>query len=360
MMMDGLGKSLASTSGKGPHILVIRLSAMGDVAMMVPVLSVLINTYPQLIITVLTRSFFTPLFSHLPNVRVYEADVTGVHSGVLGLGTLARELRDEEIDMVADLHDVLRSNVLKSVFYFYGIPCKQIDKGRAEKKALTRENNKEFRQLKSTHQRYADVFKELGFPIDISTYNPPQKRKLLPKIYEVVGKESQKWLGIAPFAQHKTKSYPVDLMEEVINELSLKKNIKIILFGGGEKEKEQLEIWEEKFSNCVSVVGKLRFTEELSLISNLDAMLSMDSGNAHLAAIYGISVLSIWGVTHPYTGFMAFNQPMEYCILPDLDKYPKIPTSIYGNKVPEGYEEVMRSIPPQTVLDKVYKVLYQG
>lgn len=358
-MMDGLGKTSGSTARKGPHILVIRLSAMGDVAMMVPVLSVLVTTYPQLVITVLTRSFFTPLFSHLSNVRIYEADVKGVHSGVIGLGTLARELRDEEIDMVADLHDVLRSNVLKSVFYLYGIPCKQIDKGRAEKKALTRENNKEFRQLKSTHQRYADVFKELGFPIDLSGYRPPQKRKLLPKIFEITGRQSQKWMGIAPFAQHDSKSYPVDLMEKVIEELSSRKNIKVILFGGGKKEKEQLEIWEEKFSNCVSVVGKLRFTEELSLISNLDAMVSMDSGNAHLAAIYGIPVISIWGVTHPYTGFMAFNQPMENCILPDLDRYPKIPTSIYGNRVPEGYEEVMRSIHPGTVLEKIKEILHQ-
>lgn len=355
--MEGSAGSSVQKEGNGPHILVIRFSALGDVAMTVPVLSVLVNTYPQLEITVLTRSFFRPLFSHLPNVRFYEADVKGVHSGVLGLGTLARELRDEEIDMVADLHDVIRSNVLKSVFYLYGIPCKQIDKGRSEKKALTRENNKEFRQLKSTHQRYADVFAELGFPIDLSNYQPPEKRKLIPKIYEVVGKDSAKWLGIAPFAQHRSKYYPEDLMEEVLQQLSKDRRLKVILFGGGDKEKEKLEKWQEKFGNCISIVGKLRFSEELSLISNLDAMLSMDSGNAHLAAIYGIPVISLWGVTHPYAGFRAFNQPMDNCILPDLDKYSKIPTSIYGNKVPEGYEDVMRSIPPETVVFKIREIL---
>lgn len=342
----------------GPHILVIRLSAMGDVAMMVPVISVLTHTYPNLIITILTRSFFTPLFSHLPNVRIYEADVKGVHSGVMGLGTLARELRDEEIDIVADLHDVLRSNVLKSVFYLYGIPCKQIDKGRSEKKALTRDDNKEFKQLKSTHQRYADVFAELGYPIDLSNYQPPEKRVLLPRIYEVVGKDSKKWLGVAPFAQHNSKTYPLDLMEEVIGKLAASSKIKIILFGGGDHEKEQLEKWEEKFPNCKSVVGKLSFAEELSLISNLDCMLSMDSGNAHLAAIYGVPVVSLWGVTHPYTGFRAFRQPMDNCILPDLDLYPKIPTSVYGNKVPEGYEDVMRSIPPEMVIQKITEILF--
>jgi len=355
--MNSSGQVSANNSGKLQHILVIRLSAMGDVAMTVPVLSVLVHKYPELTITVLTKHFFTPLFSHLPNVRIYEADLKGVHNGVLGLGTLATELRDEEIDAVADLHDVLRTNVLRSLFYFYGIKFKQIDKGRAEKKALTRDHNKEFRQLKSTHQRYADVFEELGFPLDLSEYSIPPKRKLLSKVHDLVGKQSQKWLGVAPFAQHQSKCYPVDLMEEVIANLSSRGNIKIILFGGGDTEKEQLENWEHKFENCISVVGKLRFSEELSLISNLDGILSMDSGNAHLAAIFGIPVISMWGVTHPYTGFKAFNQPMENCILPDLDLYPKIPTSVYGNKVPEGYEEVMRSIPPEKVIQKVLENL---
>ncbi|WP_026932879.1 glycosyltransferase family 9 protein [Christiangramia echinicola] len=355
--MNRSGNSLAENQGKGMHILVIRFSAMGDIAMIVPVLSVLVKKYPQLTITVLTRHFYAPLFSHIPNVRIYEADLEGVHDGVLGLGTLARELREEEIDAVADLHDVLRTNVLKSLFFFYGILFKQINKGRPQKKALTRENNKEFKQLKSTHQRYADVFEELGFPIDLSDYTPPPRRELLPKVYEVMGKQSQKWLGLAPFAQHDSKCYPKDLMEEVLAELSSRGNIKIIMFGGGDAEKEQLEEWENKFSNCISVVGKLRFSEELSLISNLDAMLSMDSGNAHLAAIFGIPVISIWGVTHPFAGFRAFNQPMENCILPDLEKYPKIPTSVYGNKVPEGYEDVMRSIPPEKVVQNVLENL---
>lgn len=355
--MNRSGNSLAENQGKGMHILVIRFSAMGDIAMIVPVLSVLVKKYPGLTITVLTRHFYAPLFSHIPNVRIYEADLEGVHDGVLGLGTLARELREEEIDAVADLHDVLRTNVLKSLFFFYGILFKQINKGRPQKKTLTRENNKEFKQLKSTHQRYADVFEELGFPMDLSEYTPPPRRELLPKVYEVIGKQSQKWLGLAPFAQHDSKCYPKDLMEEVLAELSSRGNIKIIMFGGGDAEKEQLEEWENKFSNCISVVGKLRFSEELSLISNLDAMLSMDSGNAHLAAIFGIPVISIWGVTHPFAGFRAFNQPMENCILPDLEKYPKIPTSVYGNKVPEGYEDVMRSIPPEKVVQKVLENL---
>ena len=357
-MNPGASIETNSSHQKQPHILVLRFSAMGDVAMMVPVLSVLSQTYPQVKVTVASRSFFRPLFSHIPNVNFYEADVNGVHSGVIGLSSLAKELIDEEeIDMVADLHDVLRTNMLRSIFYLYGIPFKQIDKGRSEKKALTRADNKVFQQLKSTHQRYADVFKNLGFPIDLRDYIPPKKRKLLPKIYDLVGKQSQKWLGIAPFAQHESKIYPLDFMEEVIAEIDKTGNYKILLFGGGENERTTLEKWQDQFKNCVSLVGKLSFAEELTVISNLDGMLSMDSGNAHFAAIYDVPVITLWGVTHPFTGFSAFGQAFKNSILPDLHQYPKIPTSVYGNKIPTGYEEVMRSIPPGKVIEKIKELV---
>lgn len=351
------GGDLKFPSGKDgkkeEHILVIRLSAMGDVAMLVPVLRVVTATYPQLRITVLTRQFFTPLFKGITNVEVYDADVTGVHGGVIGLGKLAQELRDLEITAVADMHDVLRSNILKTVFCLYGLPVKQINKGRAEKKELTASDNKVFRQLKSTHQRYADVFSHLRYPIDLKDHKYPEKHKLSPNTRQITGNDLKKWVGIAPYAQHNSKVYPEDLLKRVLEDLDKDGGIKIFLFGGGKGEKEKLEKIASKYNNITSLAGRLTFEEELSLISNLDVMLSMDSGNAHLAAIYGIPVITLWGVTHPYAGFRPFGQPGENSLLPDLHKYPAIPTSVYGNKVPAGYEDVMRTIPPEEVVEKV-------
>lgn len=338
------------------HILVIRLSAMGDVAMLVPVLRILTATYPNLKITLLTRRFFAPMFRDIPNVEVYQADLSGIHHGFVGLCRLARELKEFDIDAVADLHDVLRSNVLRYIFYLYRIPVKQIDKGRAEKKALTAENNKVFKQLKSTHQRYADVFSKLGYPVDLEKPSFPPKQKLFPKILELTGGNILKWIGIAPFAQHDSKVYPLDLMERVIREIDKEGRAEVFLFGGGKSETEKLEKLAKKFKNVISIAGKLSFEEELALISNLDVMLSMDSGNAHLAAMYGIPVITLWGVTHPYAGFSAFNQPAENNLLPDLNKYSKIPTSVYGNKLPDGYKDVMRTIPPQKVVGKIKEI----
>ena len=339
------------------HILVIRLSAMGDVAMMLPVLKAFSEKFPNVKLTLLTRSFFAPLFKELPNIQVFEAEVKGRHKGISGLKKLSSELLDLKIDAVADLHNVLRSNILKIFFKLKGIPVRQLDKGRREKKALTRSENKVFKQLKATHQRYAEVFEKLGFPLNLDQVELSGKQELPPKVLALIGEHSGKWLGVAPFAQHASKAYPEDLMKQVLQELQKEQNLKIFLFGGGKEETGKLAAWEQEFSKATSVAGKLLFQEELALISNLDLMLSMDSGNGHLAANYGVPVITLWGLTHPYTGFAPFRQPETNFLLPDLQKYPAIPTSIYGKKVPQGYEEVIRSIPPEKVVQKVKEVL---
>ncbi len=342
--------------GKGPHILIIRLSAMGDVAMTVPVITSLTQNYPELQLTVLTKKHFIPIFG-LERVNVVEADVKKRHKGLMGLWRLYQELKPMHFDAVADLHNVLRSRVLKKYFALDRVPVVQIDKGRSEKKALTRSQNKIFKQLKSTHQRYADVFTELGFPIDLSDAKPLDRLQLSEKVLGLVQQDTKKWVGIAPFAAHEGKMYPLQLMGKVIETLNDTDKYKILLFGGGAKEVEALKGLSEKYENALCMAGKLNLSEELQLISNLDVMLSMDSGNAHLAANYGIPVVTLWGVTHPFAGFYPFHQPVENALLANREEYPLIPTSIYGNKVPSGYESAMKTIQPEQVLDKLTTIL---
>ena len=346
-----------SISKKKEHLLVIRLSAMGDVAMTIPVLKALKNAYPQLKITVLTRAFFTPIFSQLSNVTVFEADVKEKHKGFFGLRKLYKELKKEKFTAVADLHNVLRSNILKRFFSFSKIPFIQINKGRAEKKALTASKNKVFKQLKTTHQRYADVFEELGYNLNLDDSCFLHKEQLTEIAQEIAPKDHRKWIGIAPFAAFNGKTYPIKLMEEVVAKLNKTNNYSILLFGGGEVEKNILQQWENNYSNCISMVGKFKLIDELSVISNLDAMLSMDSGNGHLSAMYGVPTITIWGVTHPFAGFYPFGQPQENAILADRKKFPLVPTSIYGNKFPVGYDKVMQTITPEEVVLKLNKIL---
>ena len=321
---------------------------MGDVAMTVPVLRAFTKQYPDVKLTLLTREFFRPFFRDLENVTVLAADLKGKHKGFFGLFELSKELRLLGIDAVADLHNVLRSNILK--MFLLDLHIIQMDKGRAEKKALV--TGKIFKQLKTTHQRYTDVFTKLGFPLKESKPEFPERSELNYKTRQIVGEDSKNWIGIAPFAAHKSKMYPLELMEVVIKELA--ENHKVLLFGGKE-DVDYLNALEKE--NVCSIAGKLSLDEELDVISNLELMISMDSGNAHMAAMMGVKVLSLWGVTHPYAGFYPFHQDESFALLADRTKFTKIPTSVYGNKFPEGYETCMQTISPKNIIEKVQQII---
>jgi len=329
---------------------------MGDVAMSIPVIRALTEKHPECKITVLSKPFFKPLFDKIPQVSFFAAQVNTKHKGILGLFKLYRELKKENITHVADFHDVLRSKILRTLFIFNGNPCICINKGRTEKKALTRTKNKIFKQLKTSHQRYAEVLNKLGFNLDLSNPTLIEKKKLSEKITIITGLKTDTWIGIAPFAAFKGKVYPLQLMEEVIKEMA-SKGFKIFLFGGGKHEVKILNTIEKTYKNVINLAGQLSFKEELEVISKLDLMVSMDSGNAHLAAMQQVKTITLWGVTHPYAGFAPFHQPDDYCLISDLEKYPKIPCSIYGNKVINGYENVMETISPDRVIEKIMSVL---
>ncbi len=334
------------------HILVIRLSAMGDVAMTVPVLRAFSLQYPEVKVTVVSRPFFKPFFNEIKNIDFFTVDLNERHKGMMGLIQLYHDLKKRNIDAVADLHNVLRSKIVRGLFAVSGKKVAFTDKGRADKKALTRAKNKVFKPVKSMFERHCDTFTQLGFPIDLTKIEFPQKAVLSDDILKITGTKNQKWIGIAPFAQYLSKVYPLDLMQEVINDL-VKTNVKIFLFGGGEKEILKLNQLKGNHENVVVVAGRIKFQQELDLISNLDLMLSMDSGNAHIAAMLGVKVITLWGATHPFAGFKPFNQPDEFCITADRKQYPLLPTSVYGNKIIEGYEDAMRTILPSEVVQKI-------
>jgi ADP-heptose:LPS heptosyltransferase len=339
---------------KTQHIAVIRLSAMGDVAMTVPVISAFVAQNPSVKITFVSRPIYKPFFDQIPNLSFFAVDLEKRHKGFLGLLKLYFDLKKLHIDVFADLHNVLRSKVIRTLFTLSGKKVAHTNKGRKEKAALTRPESKIFKPLKSMFERHVDTFKKLGFSVDLSNSNFPQKAILSNEILKISGeKENSKWIGIAPFAQYESKVYPQDLMQNVIDELALNNKNKIFLFGGGRKEIEILNQFSKDKKNVVIVAGKLNLEQELKLISNLDVMLSMDSGNAHIAAMLGIKVITLWGATHPYTGFAPFNQSIENCLVADRNKFPLLPTSVYGNRKVVGYDAVMRTILPETIVAKI-------
>lgn len=329
---------------------------MGDVAMTVPVLRAFSAQYPEVKITVISRPFFKPFFDGIPNLSFFAFDDKERHKGFFGLLRLFSDLRKLNIDAFADLHNVLRSTIIRTLFTLSGKKAAFVDKARAAKKALIRPENKIFEPLPTMFERHAAVFHQLGFPVDLSNQKFPEKQELTAELLSVTGKKEGKWIGIAPYAQYDSKVYPSDLMQQVVDQLSENQDYRLFLFGGKD-EVNKLEAFAKGRENILVVAGKINFKQELQLISRLNVMLSMDSGNAHIAAMLGVKVITLWGATHPYTGFLPFNQKMENALTSDREKFPKIPTSVYGNKKVAGYEEAMRTIHPEEVVRSIQSQL---
>lgn len=335
----------------------MRLSAMGDVAMTVPVLRALVAQHPNVRLTVISRPFFQPLFNGIPNLDFFAFDANGRHKGVLGLLQLYWDLKPLKIKIFADLHNVLRSKFIRNRFALTGKKTAATDKGRKEKRQLTLLKEKTIAPLPTMFERHAETFGRLGLTVDLSHPQFPSKQQMDAAVTNLTGPKNNKWIGIAPFAQYDSKVYPMDLMQEVIHQLAQNEDYQLFLFGGGHDEIEQLKVLAQNYQNVIVIAGKLPFQQELQLISNLDVMLSMDSGNAHIAAMYGVKTITLWGATHPFAGFAPFHQPLENAIVSDRNQYPYLPTSIYGNKKVTGYENAMRTIMPGKVVEKIKSVI---
>lgn len=340
--------------------LVIRFSAFGDVAMTIPVIYSLAKQYPELDITFLSRENFKPLFQHLPsNVHFIGVDLEE-YNGIWGLYRLSKELKKEKFDIVADFHNVLRTKFIRQQLHRDGSLIATLNKGRKEKKELTRKKNKRLRPLKSTFQRYLEVLDKLSYPTELSFLSlfksKPQSTVQL-SIKELQHKkESDIWIGIAPFAKHKGKIYPPNLMLRVIKNV-LKDNRKIILFGGGKEEIELFNKWREDYPQLIIAAKKLSLEQELILMDNLDCMLSMDSANMHLASLVNTPVLSIWGATHPYCGFFGWNQDLNNAIQLNM---PCRPCSVFGNKACyRGDYACLVDINPYDIVAKIEDLITQ-
>lgn len=317
----------------GEKILVLRLSAMGDVALLAPVFKSFTATYPKHTIVLVTRPKFAVFFDGFKNVRCFPADVDKHFSGFLGIFRLFFSLRPIRPTLVIDAHDHLRTRLISFLFRLSGTKIFRFDKGRAEKKEITRKHNKKLHQLKHTVERYADAFLKAGFALNLlSTPAFAPKYTVEENTAQWLASKNisktSPWIGVAPFAAHVSKIWPLDRYERVIEKCLSQANAHFFLFGGGKPEVEFFETLVKKFPNhCTCVAGQLKLPEEMALMTQLDLMLCTDSSNMHLAALNGVPTLSIWGGTHPATGFGPWGS--NHQIL-QTDALPCRPCSVFG------------------------------
>jgi len=328
------------------HILILRFSALGDIAIAAPLVKAYAEANPDIRFTMVSQPIMEPLFKGVENLGFFGVDLKGLHKGVPGLYRLSKELRALAPSKVADIHSVTRTMILKLFMGIHSVPFYSLDKGRAERSELMRRKNKMLRPLPSMMSRYEQVLNEAG----LSALNFAGREIAFPG----KGRKEIFKIGIAPFAKHKGKEWPLDNMEVVVATLSEKNRFAIHLFGGKGKEATILQGWEQRYSGVVSVAGKYSFAEELDFISDLDLMICMDSANMHFASCVKVPVLSIWGATHPYMGFYGWGQNPGMALQDNLDCRP---CSVYGNKeCYKGNWVCLHMITPQYVVDRIYEI----
>ncbi len=312
-------------------ILVIRTTAMGDVAMTVPVVNQFMEQNSDVRIVFLTSSPFKPFFRYLSgSITIETADFHGVHSGFKGIVKLYKELSSKyDIDVILDLQVKLYSLVMSLLFkVFSGVSTIRLDKGKKDKKEITRRNNKIRRQLPKMLFRYADVFKSAGFDFDFKEI-PYSHRETIPEKYSFL--DGEKLIGVSPLASFEGKQLPLPLLRSVIERLIERlPEYKLLIFGGGRYEKMVGDSLESFYKGHVfSTIGKMNISLEMDLMSNLDLMISMDSSAQHVCSLLGTKVLTIWGATQPMTGFLGYSLSDENVLTIAMDCSP---CSVYGNK----------------------------
>lgn len=330
------------------HLLIIRLSAMGDVAMVVHAVRALRMAYPDMRISMLSKELFKPLFDGL-NVEFIAQD--SAHRGLVGIKRLADEIATHDIDAVADLHNVLQTAVLRSFLRLKGIPSEHLFKGRISKwmrmdggcQSMTA-------PLKHTVNRYCDVLRRLGLQFD----DPKPSVKISRPNPITEDKGDEKWIGIAPFSAHEGKSYPRHLVREVVAQLSESYD-RIFVHTGGGSELDFANEMAAKYQNVSIVFGTMRLVDEINLISHLDCIISMDSFAMHVASLVATPVVSIWGATHPSLGFSGYGCGEDGFVQLEL---PCRPCSTFGNKRCRFADyRCLNGIAPSIIIEKVKEII---
>ena len=318
------------------HVLVIRLSALGDVALMAPLVHDYAVSTPHLRFTVAGPPLLQPLFAGIGNVEY------------LGLKKKQSFIKIYKIlnavgaDTVVDLHKVNRVGFaltllrLRHLFDFHFRLC-ALRKGKFTRWLYLHHLYR--RPRKPQFQRYDETFRRAGL----------SRTATLPLSHSATQPLT---IGLAPFSQHQGKIWPWENTCDLARRLA-ERGYQVLLFGSKD-EAPQLETLAAAHDNIRCLAGKQTFAEELEIIKTLTLMVSMDSSNMHFAAALGGPVVSIWGATHPDFGFYPPRLPRTDALCANL---PCQPCSAFGQKPCRfGDYRCLQAITPDMVLEKINRL----
>jgi ADP-heptose:LPS heptosyltransferase len=290
-------------------ILIIRFSSIGDIVLTTPVVRCLKTQLDDVEVHYATKKKFEGLFEENPYI-----DKTHFLNG--SLMQYIQQLKAEQFDYVIDLHNNLRTRIIKSSL---GIKSYSFNKLNWEKWLIV---NLKINKLPNVHivDRYLETVKELGVKNDSLglDYFIPEKDEVpvewLPETHRAG------YVAYVIGAQHATKKLPIKKMIELCDKI----NKPIILLGGKEdfvtgeevrqffesnKGSESFEAGLKELNKktiIYNACGKYNLNQSASLVKQSRFVFSHDTGLMHIAAAFKKEVFSIWGNTIPSFGMYPY------------------------------------------------------
>jgi ADP-heptose:LPS heptosyltransferase len=278
-------------------ILVIRFSSIGDIVLTFHALRCLKEKHPNAEVHFLTKSTYKELLlasTFHDKTLFFEGDLKQTKG----------EIRKENYSHIIDLHNNLRTRLL--TVGISGVQLKRLVKLNWKKWLLTRlKKNK----LPNKHvvDRYIDAFTDLDVKSDHknTAFFVPNTFEIELNRYDL---RKKSFLAIAMGAQYRTKKFPVASLIEVIESYDLP----IVLLGGHTEQEDSKKIQaafpQKKMYN---LCGELSLLASASILSQAKTVLTNDTGLMHIAAMFDVPIVSIWGNTVPAFGMSPYRPGNE-------------------------------------------------
>ena len=360
---------MRSNSGTSPQkILIVKLSAIGDVVQTLPMLEALRSHNPQAHIDWLVEEEASDLLIGHPALQRVMVSrrktwqkrlfCRGDFWSTLGeIGKFIRELRSIEYDWIIDNHGIFKSGLLVLLSRGRRKIGFQASPGIADEGnyLFTKERYKPLNIEKHALERYLDLIAQVGVRVGKPALNfpvPANARREAEKLLQKNGFARHPLVIIHPMAKWPTKQWPLENFARVAHALA-QKGASVVFTGGPVDERPVRELWQgiQTPPQVLNLAGQTNLQVLAGLFSFADLVLTPDTGPMHLAAAVQAPLIALFGPTAPGrtgpygNGHIILRKPLACS--PCFKK--KCPTM-----------ECMKSLSVEEVLEAAEAKLFQG
>lgn len=334
-------------------ILVIHTAFIGDMVLLTSHLKAIAEKYPSASLTVLTTKVSAELLGFSPvKINIIAYDKRNRDKGFFGFYKILKLVRQGKYDLVITPHRYLKSSVItiysgaKTTVGYKKAPLSFLFSHRVEYK-------------KSVHEidRINELLNAVNIPNKFTVPELNVASVRVDEVQEWLGRNSGKSVVVAPGSVWFTKRYPIEQFADVVR-LLIESGRKVILIGAKNENDLGDFILQSNLKNqenILNTIGKYKLIESAKIISLTDLVISNDSSPTHLSMAVGTPVITIFGATVPEFGFYPRGSKDQIIETTGL---PCRPCGIHGgNKCPIGTFECMKLISPESIIEKVNRVL---